>query len=138
MPKVYYVKANSYKDALSKVKKMRKCDEDENSQELAYARDDLEKALKYLKKCLKDTSKVDAPIKKTLSCVNVAVDYVEKALEMIEDDKSYQKTYKEDGIVKKGSGWVNEGKEGTHGTFTTQKGARQQQKAMFANGYKKR
>lgn len=31
--------------------------------------------------------------------------------------------------------WVNRGKEGTHGKFATKKAAREQQKAMFANGY---
>ena len=32
--------------------------------------------------------------------------------------------------------WVNKGKEGTHGEFTTKKAARAQQKAMFASGWK--
>ncbi len=32
--------------------------------------------------------------------------------------------------------WVNRGKEGTHGEFRTKKAAREQQKAMFAQGYK--
>ena len=32
--------------------------------------------------------------------------------------------------------WVNKGKEGTHGEFKTKKAAREQQKAMFAQGYK--
>lgn len=32
--------------------------------------------------------------------------------------------------------WVNKGKEGTHGEFKTKKAAREQQKAMFAQGFK--
>ena len=32
--------------------------------------------------------------------------------------------------------WVNRGKEGTHGEFKTKKAASEQQKAMFAQGYK--
>lgn len=32
--------------------------------------------------------------------------------------------------------WVNRGKEGTHGEFKTKKAAREQQKAMFARGFK--
>ena len=32
--------------------------------------------------------------------------------------------------------WVNVGKEGTHGEFKTKKAAREQQKAMFARGFK--
>ena len=32
--------------------------------------------------------------------------------------------------------WVNKGEEGTHGEFKTKKAAREQQKAMFAQGYK--
>lgn len=32
--------------------------------------------------------------------------------------------------------WVNRGEEGTHGEFKTKKAAREQQKAMFAQGYK--
>lgn len=44
--------------------------------------------------------------------------------------------YKED-IEKTSKGhWVNKGKEGTHGEFSTKKAAREQQKAMFARGYK--
>ena len=42
------------------------------------------------------------------------------------------------GIRKCGSGWTNKGKEGMHGKFSTKKGAREQQKAMFANGFKKK
>lgn len=41
-----------------------------------------------------------------------------------------------DDIVKQGNGWANKGKEGTHGHFRTKKEAREQQKAMFARGYK--
>lgn len=43
-----------------------------------------------------------------------------------------------DDIVKVSKGWANKGKEGTHGTFRTKEGARRQQKAMFARGYKAR
>lgn len=43
----------------------------------------------------------------------------------------------EEDIEKTSKGkWVNRGKEGTHGEFTTKKAAREQQKAMFAQGYK--
>ena len=38
--------------------------------------------------------------------------------------------------AKRGSSWVNKGKEGTHGKFKTKKAADKQRKAMFANGYK--
>lgn len=41
-----------------------------------------------------------------------------------------------DDIVRQGSKWANKGKEGTHGHFRTKKEAREQQKAMFARGYK--
>jgi len=44
----------------------------------------------------------------------------------------------DDDIVKVSKGWANKGKEGTHGTFRTKEGARRQQKAMFARGYKAR
>lgn len=37
--------------------------------------------------------------------------------------------------VKQNGKWVNKGKEGTHGKFTTKKAADAQRKAMFANGY---
>lgn len=43
----------------------------------------------------------------------------------------------EEDIVKTKSGkWANKGKEGTHGEFKTKKAAREQQKAMFARGFK--
>ena len=43
----------------------------------------------------------------------------------------------DESIVKTSKGkWVNKGKEGPHGEFTTKKRAREQQKAMFAQGYK--
>lgn len=42
----------------------------------------------------------------------------------------------QDDIVKTPKGWANKGREGTHGHFSTKKAAREQQKAMFANGYK--
>lgn len=43
----------------------------------------------------------------------------------------------EEDIEKTSKGkWVNRGKEGTHGEFRTKKAAREQQKAMFAQGYK--
>lgn len=38
--------------------------------------------------------------------------------------------------IKQGKHWVNKGKAGTHGKFTTKKEADAQRKAMFANGYK--
>lgn len=45
--------------------------------------------------------------------------------------------YLNEDIVKTSKGkWVNKGKEGTHGEFTTKKKAREQQKAMFASGWK--
>ena len=43
---------------------------------------------------------------------------------------------KEDIEKTKSGKWVNVGKEGTHGEFTTKKAAREQQKAMFAQGFK--
>lgn len=47
------------------------------------------------------------------------------------------KQYLDEDIKKTASSkWVNKGKEGTHGEFTTKKAAREQQKAMFAQGYK--
>ena len=43
----------------------------------------------------------------------------------------------DEAIEKTRSGkWVNKGKEGTHGEFKTKKAAREQQKAMFGQGYK--
>lgn len=42
---------------------------------------------------------------------------------------------KED-TVRRGSEWMNKGKDGTHGKFRTKKAADAQRKAMFANGYK--
>ena len=45
--------------------------------------------------------------------------------------------YINEDIVKTSKGkWVNKGKEGTHGEFSTKKKAREQQKAMFAQGFK--
>lgn len=45
--------------------------------------------------------------------------------------------YLNEDIIKTSKGkWVNKGKEGTHGEFTTKKKAREQQKAMFAQGFK--
>lgn len=45
--------------------------------------------------------------------------------------------YLNEDIVKTSKGkWVNKGKEGTHGEFTTKKKAREQQKAMYAQGFK--
>ena len=45
--------------------------------------------------------------------------------------------YLNEDIVKTSKGkWVNKGKEGTHGEFKTKKAAREQQKAMFASGWK--
>lgn len=42
-----------------------------------------------------------------------------------------------EGLEKNSKGkWVNKGEEGTHGEFKTKKAAREQQKAMFAQGYK--
>ena len=42
----------------------------------------------------------------------------------------------EEDIVKKKNGkWVNKGKHGEHGEFKTKEAAREQQKAMFAEGY---
>ena len=38
--------------------------------------------------------------------------------------------------IKTKKGWVNKGKEGTHGTFKTKKAADAQRKAMFAQGYR--
>ena len=43
----------------------------------------------------------------------------------------------DEGIEKTKSGkWVNKGKEGTHGEFKTKKAAREQQKAIYASGWK--
>lgn len=43
----------------------------------------------------------------------------------------------DESIVKTSKGkWTNKGKEGAHGEFTTKKKAREQQKAMFASGWK--
>lgn len=50
---------------------------------------------------------------------------VEAKREMLDED-----------TVKRGSSWVNKGKEGTHGKFKTKKEADAQRKAMFASGYK--
>ena len=41
----------------------------------------------------------------------------------------------EDIVKLKNGKWANKGKEGTHGEVKTKKAAREQQKAMFANGY---
>ena len=46
------------------------------------------------------------------------------------------KLIKEDIEKTKSGKWVNRGKEGTHGEFKTKKAAREQQKAMFARGFK--
>lgn len=47
----------------------------------------------------------------------------------------FEESLNED-TVKTKKGWVNKGKEGTHGTFKTKKAADAQRKAMFASGYK--
>lgn len=47
----------------------------------------------------------------------------------------YDESLSED-TVKQNGKWVNKGKEGTHGTFTTKKAADAQRRAMFANGYR--
>lgn len=51
-------------------------------------------------------------------------------------DRWNKETVNED-IEKTSKGkWVNKGKEGTHGEFKTKKAAREQQKAMYARGFK--
>lgn len=52
------------------------------------------------------------------------------------DMYNYYKGLTEDIEKTKSGKWVNVGKEGTHGEFTTKKAAREQQKAMFAQGFK--
>lgn len=70
----------------------------------------------------------------------------ENDLEVVKDDhgdyevvprETYgHHNYAKDDIEKSRGGWVNRGKEGTHGKFATKREARKQQKAMFASGYK--
>ena len=52
------------------------------------------------------------------------------------DMYNYYKGLTEDIKKTKSGKWVNVGKEGTHGEFKTKKAAREQQKAMFARGFK--
>ena len=52
------------------------------------------------------------------------------------DMYNYFKGLTEDIEKTKSGKWVNRGKEGTHGEFKTKKAAREQQKAMFARGFK--
>ncbi len=55
----------------------------------------------------------------------------DKIMKVLDSD-----TLSEDIEKTKSGKWVNRGKEGTHGEFKTKKAAREQQKAMFAQGYK--
>lgn len=59
---------------------------------------------------------------KEMSNYDKIIDYLDNLDEDIEKTKSGK--------------WVNKGKEGTHGEFKTKKAAREQQKAMFASGWK--
>lgn len=71
-------------------------------------------------------------VSEDLSEVYETYDDIETALR----DEGILESLDED-IVKTSKGkWVNKGKEGTHGEFTTKKKAREQQKAMFAQGFK--
>lgn len=62
-------------------------------------------------------------------------DMLNRAMD-IRDDLYRLKDGLQEDTVKQGNGWVNKGKEGTHGKFKTKKGADAQRRAMFAQGYK--
>lgn len=71
-------------------------------------------------------------VSEDLSEIYETYDDIETALR----DEGILESLDED-IVKTSKGkWVNKGKEGTHGEFSTKKKAREQQKAMFASGWK--
>lgn len=65
--------------------------------------------------------------------VDTTKNFVE--LEYVSEKEEFVESMKED-TVKQNGKWVNKGKEGTHGKFTTKKAADAQRRAMFANGYK--
>ena len=66
---------------------------------------------------------------------NYGEDMLNRAMDIRDDLYSLKDGLQED-TVKQGNGWVNKGKEGTHGKFKTKKAADAQRKAMFANGFK--
>lgn len=99
--------------------------------------EDREKALQYI------MNETDEEAKKYIGksrYQNIFESVIGKGLDRFYSKRGYETYFndslKKDDIVKKGSQWTNKGKEGTHGTFATKKEAREQQKAMFANGFK--
>ena len=71
--------------------------------------------------------------------IEVRKEYTEvkkDSISAIDVDTVWVKDTLEEDIVKQGKKWVNKGQDGTHGKFKTKKAARQQQKAMYANGFK--
>lgn len=90
------------------------------------AREDVEKEIKDSYITLKDFD----------DRVNELIDNLKATLDARIEDKANNKELDEDIKKTKSGKWVNVGKEGTHGEFTTKKAAREQQKAMFAQGFK--
>lgn len=68
--------------------------------------------------------------------VNELIDNLKATLDARIENKADNDDLDEDIKKTKSGKWVNVGKEGTHGEFTTKKAAREQQKAMFAQGFK--
>lgn len=90
------------------------------------AREDVEKEIKDSYITLKDFD----------DRVNELIDNLKATLDARIENKANNQDLDEDIKKTKSGKWVNAGKEGTHGEFTTKKAAREQQKAMFAQGFK--
>lgn len=90
------------------------------------AREDVEKEIKDSYITLKDFD----------DRVNELIDNLKATLDARIENKANNQDLDEDIKKTKSGKWVNVGKEGTHGEFTTKKAAREQQKAMFAQGFK--
>ena len=107
----YYIKSSESKDKMFLPLRP----EDENGEELNFNTLDAAKA--YIDKYI-------IPKKGKIKIKYGDEVHFELDAELLEDTKKI-KDHK----------WVNKGKAGTHGTFTTKKDADAQRRAMFANGY---
>lgn len=86
---------------------------------------------------IQDSLKEKPSDKVVIKNVKIRDDTKESNMKVKQVDLSKRRRPVEDDVVKTSKGYANKGKEGTHGLFTTKKGATQQTKARYANGYKK-
>lgn len=150
MKKTYIIRARNYRDAVEKVKRLSLKDSytDNDKQILEEAMNLTKGAIVSLQHVNEILSDVYTPIDETIDCAEDTLENLKKLHNCLSNDAGYEEFYKKveendedhthDDIVKTSKGWTNKGEEGTHGTFKTKKAAREQQKAMFANGYKGR